>query len=263
VIQSSKMAQDLNAIISELDAAYNPSRQTINDRINGLQGAESADIAGLEGQKVQAFDDITNGARSKGMGFSGIPIQEQAKYSASSFLPAVAKVKQSYNEGRNSLVDALNNMNIDQRKTAMSIRETQQNRDFEAQQAALARQAQERASAAANASSGAMEKLFNQQQQQTNGLPAGMEARSNALGKLTGFNFTVAGKPASAAQFAAANKLPVSDVLYKMATSGDTTAANAYNWLSRIQKVDPQGFAKGTYKNTAPYKQFSSLFWGT
>jgi hypothetical protein len=154
------MAQDLNAIISELDAAYNPSRQTINDRINGLQGAESADIAGLEGQKVQAFDDITNGARSKGMGFSGIPIQEQAKYTASSFLPAVAKVKQSYNDGRNSLVDALNNMNIDQRKTAMSIRETQQNRDFESQQAALTRQAQERASSAANASSGALNSLF-------------------------------------------------------------------------------------------------------
>jgi hypothetical protein len=147
------MAQDLNAIISELDAAYNPSRQTINDRINGLQGAQDSDIAGLQAQQTQAFDDITNGARSKGMGFSGIPIQEQAKYTASSFLPAVAKVKQSYSDGRNSLVDALNNMNIDQRKTAMSIRETQQNRDFEAQQAQLQRDA---AARAASASSGAL-----------------------------------------------------------------------------------------------------------
>jgi hypothetical protein len=150
------MAQDLSSIISELDAAYNPSRQVINDRINGLQGAQDSDIAGLEGQKVQAFDDITNGARSKGMGFSGIPIQEQAKYTASSFLPAVAKVKQSYNEGRNSLVDALNNMNIDQRKTAMSIRETQQNRDYQAEQDRLTREAATRAAAASSASLGSI-----------------------------------------------------------------------------------------------------------
>jgi hypothetical protein len=147
------MAQNLDDIIKELDAAYNPSREAINNRINGLQGAQDADVAGLEAQKNQAFGDITDGARARGMGFSGIPLQEQAKYTASSFLPAVAKVKQSYNEGRNSLADSLNNMNIDQRKTAMSIRETQQNRDFEAEQARLTREASARAAAAASGSS--------------------------------------------------------------------------------------------------------------
>ncbi len=151
------MAQSLDQIITELDAAYNPSRQTINARINGLQGAQDADIAGLEATKTNAFDDITADARSRGMGFSGIPLQEQAKYTASSFLPAVAKVKQSYNDGRNSLVDALNNMGIDQRKTAMGIRETQQNRDFEAEQARLAREA---ASRAASSSGDALSSLF-------------------------------------------------------------------------------------------------------
>jgi hypothetical protein len=148
------MAQTLDQIIGELDAAYNPSRQAINDRINGIQGAENADLAGLDAQKNDAFGQITNEARSRGMGFSGIPLQEQAKYTASSFLPAVAKVKQSHNEYRNSLSDALNNMGIDQRKTAMSIRETQQNRDFEAEQARLAREAQDRAASAARSAAG-------------------------------------------------------------------------------------------------------------
>jgi hypothetical protein len=150
------MAQDLTQIISELDAAYNPSRQTINDRINGLQGAQDADLAGLEVQKNNAFDDILSNARQRGVGAGGIPMQDQAKYVGGSFLPAVAKVKQSYSEGRNSLVDALNNMNIDQRKTAMSIRETQQNRDFEAEQARLQREAQDRAAAASGAALGGL-----------------------------------------------------------------------------------------------------------
>lgn len=142
------MAQSLDQIIAELDASYNPSRQSINDRINGLQPAQDADLAGLEVQKQNAFGDITNGARARGMGFSGIPLAEQGKYVGGTFLPAVAKVKQSYQEGRNSLVDALNNMNIDQRKTAMSIRETQQDRDFQAEQARLQREAAERAAKA-------------------------------------------------------------------------------------------------------------------
>lgn len=147
------MAQSLDQIIAELDASYNPSRQSINDRINGLQPAQDADLAGLEVQKQNAFGDITNGARARGMGFSGIPIAEQGKYVGGTFLPAVAKVKQSYQEGRNSLVDALNNMNIDQRKTAMSIRETQQDRDFQAEQARLAREAADRAARAASGGS--------------------------------------------------------------------------------------------------------------
>jgi hypothetical protein len=181
------MAQNLDQIISELDASYNPSRQTINDRINGLQGAETADVAGLEAQKNTAFDDITNGARSRGMGFSGIPLQEQAKYTSSSFLPAVAKVKQSYSEGRNSLVDALNNMNIDQRKTAMSIRETQQNRDYQQEQDRLAREAQARASQAAAGSGDALASLFGgggqqmqAQQQQAQGTLSGNKTPQHA-----------------------------------------------------------------------------------
>jgi hypothetical protein len=136
------MAQDISQIISELDAAYNPSRQSINDRINGLQGAESADVAGLQAQQTQAFDDITSGARSRGIGFSGIPIQEQAKYTSSSFLPAVAKVKQQYAANRGSLSDALNSLNQDQYKTAMSLRETQMDRDFRAAEAEKQRQAE-------------------------------------------------------------------------------------------------------------------------
>ena len=147
------MAQSLDQIIGELDASYNPSRQTINDRINGLQAAEDADLAALKGEQQNAFDDITNNAISRGVFYGGAPIAEQQRYTSRNFLPAVAKVKQQTIASRSGLVDALNNLNTDQRKTAMSIRETQLDRDFQAEQAAAARRAEA-------ASSNALSSLF-------------------------------------------------------------------------------------------------------
>jgi hypothetical protein len=144
------VAQDLGAIISELDAAYNPSKQAINDRINGLGAAEQADISELQGQQKNAFDDITAGSIARGVFYGGAPIAEQQKYTSRNFLPAVAKVKQQYVANRGSLTDALNSLNMDQQKTAMSLRETQVDRDWRAAEAEKERAAARAASAAAN-----------------------------------------------------------------------------------------------------------------
>lgn len=154
------MAQDLNAIIQELDASYNPSRQSINDRINSLQGAEQADMQGLQGTQTQAFGDIVNNAQERGVAFGGVPLGEQAKYTSTQFLPAVAKLKSNYVQARGGLSDALNSLNLDQNKTALSIREAQQGRDFQAQQAELQRQAEARARSAADSSSNALSSLL-------------------------------------------------------------------------------------------------------
>lgn len=141
------MSDSLDTILQQLDASYNPARQAINDRIGQLQGQADSQIAGLNAQKDATFNDITNGARDKGIGFSGIPLGEQAKYTATDFLPAVAKVRQSQNDTRNSLTDAINNLGIDQRKTAFGIQQGQQANDLE-----LAKQ---RIITAANSASGA------------------------------------------------------------------------------------------------------------
>jgi len=147
------MARSLDQIISELDAGYNPSRQLINQKIDGLAGQADSEVAGLRATQEQAFGDITAGARDRGVGFSGIPIAEQAKYTASSFLPAVARVKQSVNDTRTSLLDSLNNVNLDQRKYATQLREGEMNRDEQTRQFNLQQQASERAARAASAAS--------------------------------------------------------------------------------------------------------------
>jgi hypothetical protein len=135
------MAQAIDDILKELDAGYNPQRQAINDRITQLQPQADAQVAGLKQEQQNAFGDITNGARDRGIGFSGIPIAEQAKYTGSTFLPAVANVQSTLNTAKSSLYDNLNNINLDQRKTAYSIRDGQQTREQAAADAAAARAA--------------------------------------------------------------------------------------------------------------------------
>ena len=72
-------------------------------------------------------------------------------------MPAVASVRKSQNEVTNNLTDVLNNINLDQRKTAYQIRDNQVAQDIAREQQA----AQERCQrAAAAASSGWMSGLM-------------------------------------------------------------------------------------------------------
>lgn len=143
------MARELSEVLKELDASYNPQRQSINERIAALPAQAEAEIAGLKGQQTQAFDSILSGARSRGLGFSGIPLGEQATYTSSQFLPAVARVRQSQNENQRSLSDALNSVSLDQNKYAQSIRQAELDRDWQREQFERQLAAEERARAAA------------------------------------------------------------------------------------------------------------------
>lgn len=119
--------------------------------------------------------------------------------------------------------------------------------------------------AAARAGSGGLNGLFDNNQStntnQNNGLPPGMTAKSALGNGSSGYNFVVNNQPASAAQFASANKIPLGDLLYNMAQGGDNTAASAYKWIQSIQNTDL--FKSGKYKSTPAYKNYSSLLWGT
>jgi hypothetical protein len=241
------VAQNLDDIIRELDAGYAPSRQLINQRIDVLPAQGEAEIAGLNATKDQAFNDITAGARDRGMGFSGIPLAEQAQYTASSFLPAVAKVRQSQNDVRTSLLDALNNTNLDQRKTAMTLRESQLNRDLE-------REKEEAARRAASQSSDAFKKIFEQQNQGQSSLSLpGATLKNPKLGGKGGYAFTFGSKPISAVGFAQVNNLEPADIIYTMASNGDAVAAQAYRDIVNNKNTITPAIAR----------KYSSLFWGT
>jgi hypothetical protein len=143
------LAKSLDAILAELDASYAPQRQSIQTRMDALPAQADAEIEGLKATQQQAFQDILGGARDRGMGFSGVPIAEQSRYTASSFLPAVARVRQSQNESKQSLFDALNNINLQKQQFGQGIYQQELDRDEQSRQFNESLAAQQRAAAAA------------------------------------------------------------------------------------------------------------------
>lgn len=262
----------LDQVIGELNSTFNPQIDAIKQRQAQIPGQVQAEETALQAKQTQAFDDILGGARRRGTGvaFGGIPLSEQAKYTSTEFLPALARMKSTAREQSMSLDDAINSIyekrntlgyQIKQNEDQLfeSRRQFDQNMAWEKekQAQALRESARQMAAASAMPSMGSLMSGAGG----GSGLPEGMGEKRNKLGQLEGYTFTVNGKPASAATFAAANKLPVGDLLYQMGASGDKTAQGAYNWLKSIQ--GSQMFKSGAYKNTPAYKNLSSIFWGS
>lgn len=135
-------ARSLDAILQELDAGYAPARSLINERLAALPGQSEAEIGGLKAQEQDYFDNtIMADARSRGIAFGGIPIGERARYGATQFLPAIARVKQAQTDTQSNLLSALNETNLDQRRTAMSLWQQEQDREAAEREAARSRAA--------------------------------------------------------------------------------------------------------------------------
>jgi len=130
------MARELQQILTELNAVYDPQKQNYNQQIQSLDPAMQAEEKGLSAAKEDAFSQITAGANRRGLLFSGIPIEEQARYTGSQYLPSVANLKSRYATQRFNLQDALAKVTADQYNTAYGIR--QKEVDTEAAAAAAA-----------------------------------------------------------------------------------------------------------------------------
>lgn len=252
------MARSLDAIIQELDAGYNPSRQLINERIAAIPAQADAEVAGLQAQLGQANNDILANAQSRGLGFSGIPVAEQAKYAAGTFAPAVARVRQASTDQKTSLLEALNNTNLEQRKYATSIQQNEfnldeQRRQFEEAQKA-AREAEARSRAAAAGYGGGY---------LGGGGDAGVSAGGAGQGGYSqradkGFAFTNQyGNPISAAQYAALKGVPFRQLLGVMARAGDKGAEQALTFVG-----DDYGYDSKKLTSPALASLYNSLVWG-
>lgn len=124
------MARSFDQVYAELGSAYDPSAQLVQQQINAIPASTDALVKQAEAKKDQAFDQILGGARRRGMGFSGIPLQEQAIYASTEFAPAIANVKSQAENRRVSLLEALNGMNRDRRSQAQSIYDNELQREF-------------------------------------------------------------------------------------------------------------------------------------
>lgn len=144
----------------------------------------------------------------------------------------------------NTLMSKLNN------QQDLNNKEWQQAADLAKQEAAFQQQ----------------RRLISQQSSSLNTFQnAGLTSSNTGVGTAAkrsdgGFNFTNAsGQPISAASFAAANNVPLGDLLYRMGQNGDATAARAYDWFKYNANNDPTRLKQTPgYTNT-----FGSLTWGT
>src|SRR5688500_7318807 len=106
--------RSLEQILSELGTVYAPQEQNLRTRQSLIPGQIAEEEKGLQAKQEQSFGEILGGARRRGLGFSGIPLQEQAKYTSTEFLPALARLKQSGRQEALTLEDAL--LGISERK---------------------------------------------------------------------------------------------------------------------------------------------------
>lgn len=147
----------LDQIIAELNPTYDPQIQSLRQRQSLIPNQLASDEQALGAKQQQAFGDILNGARRRGTGiaFGGIPLSEQARYTSTEYLPALARLRQSGQEQALSLEDAINGIyerrnNLAQQLRQNEVSQSEQQRQFN-ENLALQREqlaAQQRAAAA-------------------------------------------------------------------------------------------------------------------
>lgn len=147
------MAREIQQIMQELETAYAPQRQAVQERMGQLPGYYEAQRAGVDTARTNAFQDITRQANARGVVYSGAPIQEQQRYVGERYLPALAQLSGQEGEQRFGLQQALNQLGERQLTYAQQIRTKEQEldearRQFDAQLAAQ-REAEARAARAA------------------------------------------------------------------------------------------------------------------
>lgn len=136
------MPQALNDILNSLNQVYSPQRDVVNQQLGALPQQYSAQMAGLDQAKTNAFSDIVSGSNARGVLYSGVPINEQAKYVGSTYLPKVAALKGQEQQQTFALQDALNKIQQNQYNQAYGIQQNQSQQEAQAasEQAKLAQQ---------------------------------------------------------------------------------------------------------------------------
>lgn len=227
-------ARSLEQILSELGSTYDPQINQIRERQALIPGQIAEEEKGLGAKQEQAFGDILGGARRRGLGFSGIPLGEQAKYTATEYLPALARLRQGGREQAMSLEDAI--LGIQERRNTMGNQLYQQGlqQDLaERQSQEDTRRYNEQAASRTSASSGSINPFAGLTiGQSTPATPPSGGAAKIAQRADKGFNFTDAsGRAISAAQYAQFKAIPFRQLLQQMANAGDTGAKKALDFV--------------------------------
>lgn len=114
-------------MLSELGSVYDPQINSVRQQQALIPQQTNADLQAADALRVQANDDILGGARRRGIGFSGIPLGEQARYNATVYAPQVLRVKNDAQNRAMSLEDMI--LGINERKNTLGQQLRQQDVD--------------------------------------------------------------------------------------------------------------------------------------
>jgi len=128
------MARTLDQILLELGNVYNPSAQNIQSQMDLIPGQTNANISAADAAQTKAYQNILTGAQQRGIGFSGIPLGEQANYASTVYAPAVLQARNQGQQNYLTLQDALNKLNLDRYNSAQNIQQNEINNDMKQKQ---------------------------------------------------------------------------------------------------------------------------------
>lgn len=96
--------RDLQSLIAEQNTALQPQYGLIDADIAGNDTAGQAQERGLDAKKTTAFKQIGQASQDKNMFFSGFSPNEEAEYTAGTYLPALAQLQATIASTRSNLL---------------------------------------------------------------------------------------------------------------------------------------------------------------
>lgn len=172
-MSTAPVVENLNDLISTIGQGVAGQKAQYDQQIADNQKAGDAQVAGLEAKKTQAFEDITQQSQNKGMFFSGFSPDAQAKYTAGTYLPALAQLQATIASTRNNLLMGKNKLDTDVFNTAYGTQQTERGNLFSYNQQQDSFANQEKMQQEANA-------FADDQRQKTQAFQAGQAAADRA-----------------------------------------------------------------------------------
>lgn len=244
------MARTLAQIISELNPTFQAQTKSLQQQQGLIPGEIKTQESALNAQKDAAYGDILAGAQRRGLGFSGIPLGEQAKYAATNYAPALAQLRQQGQQKAMSLQDAILGINERRDTLGQQIYQQEQDRAFQAAEAEKNRRAQ--AAAAAMPTFGDFG---------GGGSPSAPKAKIPSIQQRAdkGFNFQDAtGRAISAAAYSKLTGVPFRTLLQQMANKGDQGAKQALSFVGNDYGYNPNKVGS----NKSAINLLNNLLWG-
>lgn len=257
------MAQTLQQVIKSLNSVYNPQVSLLQQRQKALPAQMQAEEQGLQAKQTQAYDEILGGARRRGLGFAGIPLQEQAKYNSTEYMPALARLRQQSKDQAMSLEEAILGVRERQQGTGLSYwqaltAQDQWQREFNEKKRQFDLQmAEQRAAAARAGGGGGFAPSFGDLGAGAGGGGGGgygMKRRADGSYAFVGPN----GQAISAATYSAGTGTPFRTLLSQMAQGGDRGAKSALGFVGDDYGYDPRKVGG----NTSLAQLYNALTWG-